>query len=559
MKPVEAKLKALIPFIKMFKSQWRTMALGMLLGIITIAASIALLGLSGWFLSATAIAGLTALGIKNFNFYTPAAGVRFLAVLRTAGRYGERIVTHDATLALLANIRIWLWQKLQPLPFEQQSKLKRGDILSRLLTDIDVLDQLYLRLLTPLLSFIILVILGGFVLSFWLPTYALYLVIGLLLVGGLLPWFGFYFSKQAAVSELSLKKDYRNAILEYGSHQMELRLFGLLSQQKMRMQALEVKMYSVQRKLSQNQAFIQALLFMIHTGVVISALLVAANASFDSEIAPPIVAMVVLAVMGLFELLTPVAMSSQYLSACSLAAARINQLTDNAQPQKFGQHQQLAKSGELLIENLTLSYDGVEVLSRFDLSLQATEKRVLLGRSGCGKTSVLAVISRLIECQQGVIKLDNIEIAEYCEKSLRQSITYIEQQPQIFSATLRDNLAIALADGEPVVERDLIQALTDAGLAHLLDTQGVDLWVGEGGRLLSGGELRRLAFARALLRDAPLILLDEPTEGLDIDTEQKIIKLMLDIFSEKTVLMVTHNLQHSQLFDSVSVIDIVEA
>ena len=132
MKPMpKIKLSELLPFIKMFKSRWQAMALGMLLGMITIAASITLLGLSGWFLSATAVAGLTALGIKNFNFYTPAAGVRFLAVLRTVGRYGERIVTHDATLKLLANIRIWLWQKLQPLSFAQQSQFKRGDILSR--------------------------------------------------------------------------------------------------------------------------------------------------------------------------------------------------------------------------------------------------------------------------------------------------------------------------------------------------------------------------------------------------------------------------------------------
>ena len=552
MKPMpKIKLSELLPFIKMFKSRWQAMALGMLLGMITIAASITLLGLSGWFLSATAVAGLTALGIKNFNFYTPAAGVRFLAVLRTVGRYGERIVTHDATLKLLANIRIWLWQKLQPLSFAQQSQFKRGDILSRLLTDIDVLDQLYLRLLAPLLSFVVLVIVGGLALSVWLPDYAMYLVLALLLLGGLLPWFGFKLSQQPAIAELVAKKDYRNSVLEYGSHQIELKLFGLLNNQRQKLEAFEGQIYTAQRKLISNQAFVQALLFMLHSSVVISSLYVAANASLTGTISPAVVAMLTVAIMGIFELLMPVAMSSQYLSACALAASRVNQLTQDSDVEQFGEHGQKAQLGKLEIENLSIRYDGDDVLSGFDLMVEAGSKLALIGHSGCGKTSVLSAVSRLIECHQGVIKLDNIEMSQYSESALRQSITYIEQQPQVFSATLRDNLGIALSDGEPLVEQDLKQALVDVGLAHLLETQGLDLWVGDGGRLLSGGEQRRLAFARALLRDAPLVLLDEPTEGLDIDTEQKMIKLLFDIFSDKTLVMVTHNTQRLHHFDDI--------
>ncbi len=549
------RLTALIPFIQMFKSRWRAMTTGMLLGIITLAAGIALLGVSGWFLSAAAVAGLTALGIKNFNFYTPAAAVRFLAVLRTAGRYGERIVTHDATLKLLADIRVWLWQKLQPLPFHLQSGLKRGDILSRLLTDIDVLDQLYLRLLTPLLSFIILVVTGGLALAFWLPDYALYLVTGLLILGAFLPWFGFKLSRRAAVEELTAKRAYRNSVLEYCSHQAELKLFGLTDKHRRNTRCSEERIYAAQRKLTHNQALIQALLFMLHSAVVISALYVAAGASLTGAVSPPVVAMIALALTGISELLTPLALSSQYLSACALAAGRVNELTQHAQAEVFGRHEQKARSGKLEIQNLNLSYDDVNVLSGFELTVEPGAKLALTGRSGCGKTSVLAAVCRLIPCHQGVIKLDDIEISRYSERALRRSVTYIEQQPQIFSATLRDNLSIALPDDEPVVERDLERALADVGLAYLSESQGLDLWVSDGGRPLSGGESRRLALARALLRDAPVILLDEPTEGLDTRTGRKIIRLLFDIFSDKTVVMVTHSTRYLHLFDSVRVIE----
>ena len=350
-------LKALLPFIRMFKGQWKAISLGLLLSMITVAASIGLLGLSGWFLSATAIAGLTALGIKNFNFYTPAAGVRFLAILRTVGRYGERIVTHDATLALLASIRIWLWQRLQPLSFQSLSRFKRGDILSRLLTDIEMLDQLYLRVLTPLISFVCLVIIGGLCLAYWIPEFAFYLTLGLLLLGGILPWFGFRLSKNSAVAELNAKKHYRSSVLEYCSHQIELTLFNQLPKHHEHLQEIENQLYSAQLRLIKNQALIQALLFMLHGGLVIMALYITAHASISGEINPPIVAMIVLVIMGVFELLMPVAISSQYLSSCSLAAGRITQLTQNKNVTEFGEHQHPAKTGKLDIEQLSLNYD----------------------------------------------------------------------------------------------------------------------------------------------------------------------------------------------------------
>lgn len=143
-------MRILLPFIRLFSHQWLMMVIGLVLTLTTLMAGIGLLSLSGWFLSATAVAGLTVIGSQSFNFFTPAGGVRFLSIARTASRYGERLATHEATFKLLTELRVWAWRKLFPLSAKNLQGLRRADMLNRLVADIDTLDHLYLRLLTPM-------------------------------------------------------------------------------------------------------------------------------------------------------------------------------------------------------------------------------------------------------------------------------------------------------------------------------------------------------------------------------------------------------------------------
>lgn len=188
-----------------------------------------------------------------------------------------------------------------------------------------------------------------------------------------------------------------------------------------------------------------------------------------------------------------------------------------------------------------------------DLSSGKRQEHIaILGRTGCGKSTLLQLLTRAWDPQQGEILLNDSPIASLNEAALRQTISVVPQRVHLFSATLRDNLLLASPGSS---DEALAEILRRVGLEKLLEDAGLNSWLGEGGRQLSGGELRRLAIARALLHDAPLVLLDEPTEGLDATTESQILELLAEMMCEKTVLMVTHRLRGLSRFQQIIVMD----
>ena len=191
-------------------------------------------------------------------------------------------------------------------------------------------------------------------------------------------------------------------------------------------------------------------------------------------------------------------------------------------------------------------------LDGITLSVNAGQRIAILGRTGCGKSTLLQLLTRAWDPQRGQIRFNNTLLTDFSEQALRKTVSVVPQRVHLFSATLRDNLLLAA----PEASDDALRAvLEQVGLHKLLEGDGLNSWLGEGGRQLSGGELRRLAIARALLHDAPLMLLDEPTEGLDATTESQILDLLANVMTGKTVLMVTHRLRGLASFDRIIVMD----
>lgn len=559
-------MKVLFPFLKLFKHQWLMMFTGLLLSVVTLMAGIGLLSLSGWFLSAAAVAGLSAATAMMFNYFTPAGGVRFLSIARTASRYGERLATHEATFKLLTQLRSWAWRKLLPLSAENLQGLRQGDLLNRLVADIDTLDHLYLRLITPMAASLIMLVVLYFFVAWFDTDLALILSGTLLAVWVLLPLVFYHLGRRPGVELLENKRQLRVLLLEFIQGQAEISLFGATNRFRAELAASEQALFSNQSAMANVTALSQAMLVLCH-GVAVVLVFYVATAGVGEHVPPgPILATMVFMTMACIEMLMPIAGAFQHLSSCVSAATRVNELLDQEPGISFNTDSELKiTKGELKISDLSFSYDGEhQVLSRLNLCIKAGEKVSLLGQTGCGKSSLLSLIAREWEAQEGEINIDGERLDRYSESSLREGITLVSQRIYLFAGTLRSNLILAQAEVEPLATRALrreaqagndvilIEVLNRVGLSSL--TQGeapLDAWIGEGGRQLSGGEQRRIGVARALLRDAPILLLDEPTEGLDKRTEREILALLFEFAKDKTVVMISHRLTAMEQMDCI--------
>ncbi|WP_107946613.1 heme ABC transporter ATP-binding protein/permease CydC [Shewanella baltica] len=551
-------MKVLIPFIRLFSRQWLMMSVGLLLTIITLMAGIGLLSLSGWFLSATAVAGLTIITAQSFNFFTPAGGVRFLSIARTASRYGERLATHEATFKLLTELRVWAWRKLLPLSAKNLQGLRRGDMLNRLVADIDTLDHLYLRLLTPMAASLLMTGLLYLFLAWFDAKLALSLCLFLVAIWLVMPLLFYRLGHAPSRTMLETKRHYRVQLLDMLQGQAELSLFGANDRFRQKLNDAQTELFRSQSAMANITALSQAILILSTGSALIMMLYLAAQGVGDAVPPGPMFALMVFATMACVEMMMPIAGAFQHLSGCVLAATRINEITEQEADIQFVTDTGLrAKSGALQIEDIHFGYrDDQHVLQGLSLEIKAGQKVALLGPTGCGKSSLLALITREWQAQQGHIKLDGLPLAEYSERGLRDAMTVISQRIYLFAGTLRENLVIALPviEGEKRTAHDkrLIDVLQRVGLGALLTgDKPLDRWIGEGGRQLSGGEQRRIGVARALLRDAPLLLLDEPTEGLDKRTEREILSLLFEFAQDKTLLMISHRLTAMAKMDQI--------
>jgi ATP-binding cassette subfamily C protein CydC len=564
--PVDATSRSIIqvlrPFVALFRRQWLMMLVGLLLTFITLLTGIGLLSLSGWFLSASAVAGLTVVTAQTFNFFTPAGGVRFFSIARTASRYGERLATHEATFKLLTQLRVWAWNKLLPLSAANLQGLRRGDLLNRLVADIDTLDHLYLRLLTPMAASLMMI---GTLLVFlgWFDSHLALSLCALLLAAWLiLPLVFYYLGKAPGQVLMQAQRQYRIELLDVIQGQAELSIFGANQRYLAKLEQAQHSLFSQQTMMANITGLSQALLILINGTAVVLMLYFAGQGVGELSPPGPLMALMVFATMASLEMMMPIAGAFQHLSSTVLAARRVTEITEQTPSVVFNLNSDLqAYHGALQITDIHFGYHShFPVLQGLELSIHAGEKVAILGPTGCGKSSLLGLITRDWAAQQGAITLDGQPISDYSDINLRAAMTVVSQRIYLFSGTLRDNLALALpylqGEAKKAHDQRFIEVLDKVGLQTLLqgDTP-LDCWIGEGGRQLSGGEQRRIGVARALLRDAPLLLLDEPTEGLDKRTERDILKVLLDFAQHKTLLMISHRLTALEQMDAVYLLE----
>lgn len=546
---MKASWLALWQVLKMFfRAQPYKLVIGMLMASMTIFFGVALLGLSGWFITATAVAGsISTLAALSFNVLIPSAIIRFLALARTGARYGERLVTHDATLTVLADLRERLFRGYAQSQAAQSLLKRPAQLLFRLTVDIDALDALYLRILVPAASALIVTIIMGIAFGAWLsPWLGVALVIWLLLVGLGVPLLMSFKAQRVARLKAYACEALRARAVDLVAGQVEMLMAGQMDRQFHAIMKADAYLSRADNDMNKLELCITIAHGLAMTLALIGALLICAVMVQSAVLGAPMAAFALLVVLAIFEPFTALRRGAVEFGRTMLAVKRLAPRLDvNALPFEVSAPQsQTALSNDMVLEvkDVSFAYSDTtrQVLQNVSLRMKRGQRVAVVGSSGSGKSTLLALIAQEMQPDSG--------------KIICPSFSMLTQRTELFKDTLRGNLLLA----NPQASDEMLwQALEDAGLASTIKQfpQGLDTWLGEGGQGLSGGQARRLTLARLLLRSAPLWLLDEPTEGLDQKTAQDVLERINTKVEHQAMLIATHLQREAKLANCMIVFD----
>ncbi|WIY53615.1 thiol reductant ABC exporter subunit CydC [Devosia sp. YIM 151766] len=530
-------MKALFAFLPLFRQRGGAFALALFLSLITLLSGVALLGTSGWFITATA---LTTLGL-GFNLFVPSAMVRGFSFIRILARYGERLVGHNATLKLLSDLRGWLFARLFPLLPLSNRSLRHGDLVSRLTADVDALDNAFLVAIGPWIA--ALLIGGGMtiLLGVLLPGAAL--AYGMAMAGAVLvvPVGLVWLSRAAGRASVEANADMRMAVLDGATGHADLTVLGALGTAAARFDEASAIAARLRRRLGAytagSGAMVQVLAALALVGTLWSGLVAVESGDVDG----PVMAGLLLAVLGSFEVTAMIVRSVGKASAAMAAAERLNALASLTPPiAEPAMPLSIPTAGTIALEDISFCYPGLPpILAGLSLDIAPGERIAIAGPSGSGKSTLLRLLLRLAEPQAGRIDIGGIPLEKFRTADVHAHMALLSQDSPVFIDTIRNNLLIGRADsGDQELWTVLAKAQLDIHVGSL--PKGLDTVVGEAGRTLSVGQARRLCLARALLSRAPVLLLDEPTDALDRDTELAFFRTLAEAATDRTVIMVTH-------------------
>ncbi len=513
--------------------------LSMLVSLVATLANVGLMAASGWFITAMAAAGLAGV---TMNYFTPAAIIRGLAILRTGGRYIDRVVGHEATLRLLADTRTHLFARMVPLAPAALDDLRSGDLLARLKADIDRLELTFLRLLSPLVVAVLTLAAVGLVLFLHDGLLSAGVLAVLAACGLLAPALAAAAASSPGRELTARSADLRRLVVDDLSGLMPLMVVGAFVGHRNRLVETMASLVEIERRLARRAALGQALGRLSGDLALIVALAVSVPLVTAGRMAGPDMAMAALlslsaaeAFMGLPAAFLGVA--STLASARRLFAIldRKPPVTDRAAPKP------MPDGRDISLDGVALHYPGAirPALENMTFDIPRGSRVALVGESGAGKSSVAALLARLRDPDAGEVRLGGTPIKELALADVRRTIGVVAQKPHLFTATLGDNLRL----GRPSATDEELAAVIDvAGLSDFVARlpQGLATPVGVAGTTLSGGEARRVAIARVLLIDPDILVLDEPGEGLDPETEAAVLDRVLDRMDGRTVILITH-------------------
>lgn len=530
-------MSALLAFRPLWRAHRRGFAVALLLAMLTLAAGAALLGTSGWFITAAA---LSTAGVA-FNIFGPSSLVRLFSFLRILSRYGERVTGHQATLRFLSDLRAWLFGRLFPVVPLSGTGLRHGDLVSRLVADVDALDSFFLVAVSPAVSVLAIGAVVTGLLALWLPAAAILYAPLVIAAAILVPLAALRRARAPGVRAVTRSADLRTAALDGMAGHRDFVVNGAtaraadaVSESARRLGRLRIELGDI--------VISAAALAQILAGIaLLGTLWLGLDALHAGRLGGPMLVGLLLAVAGSFEaaamLVRGVGRIGMGLAAAERLAAVAGTppaVSDPAAPIA------LPEGGDVAFDNVTFAYDSRRpVLDGVSLVIPAGARVAIVGASGSGKSTLVALLLRLADPTAGTVSVAGADLRTVRQADLHARVALLAQDAPVFMDTVRANLLV----GRPgATDAALWQALSRARIADTIRALpgGLDAFLGEGGRTLSAGEGRRLCLARALLSDAAILALDEPTGGLDPETEQAFLADLGAATAGRTVVIVTH-------------------
>jgi len=541
---------ALLGFLRGYEP---LVALSVLLGALTIGANISLLGTSAWLIAAAALQ--PPLG----SLYVAIVGVRFFGIARAAFRYAERLVSHNVTFRVLARLRVWLYRQLEPLFPAILATHRTGDLLARIVGDVEVLENFYVRLLAPVLVAGVTAAGVGLFLAGYGPELAAVFLGCFVAAGGLLPLWMRRLGREPA-REVVARRAHLSGLLVDGILGLaDLLAYGRADAHAEGLAQADAAYGRAQQHLARLSAFHTGLGTLL-TNLALWGLLVLAIPS----VAAGRIEGVMLGALGLltlaaFEATTPLPQAAQTWESVRTAAGRLLELADSPPPVREPAHPApLPQEASLEVDGLTFTYPGATrpALDGVSFRVPAGKKVAIVGPSGAGKSTLAHLLLRFWDPERGEIRLGGVPLKALPSEAVRSFFVVVPQRVEVFSATLRENLLLARPEATP---EELEEAVQAAGLEEVVSRlpQGYDTYLGERGGQLSAGERQRVAIAQAVLRlrEAPILLVDEPTAHLDPATEREVVASLLRLAQGRTVVWISHRLVGMEGMDEILVLD----
>ncbi|MGM0585161.1 MAG: amino acid ABC transporter ATP-binding/permease protein [Pseudomonadota bacterium] len=532
------------PLWRAFRLVWgaerSAMRRGAALTVCVLAMGAGLLALSGWFITAAGAAGLAGIGVA-FDVFRPSAGIRFLALGRTAARYGERLLTHDATLRALSALRIDLLRRQAGADWDALTRLRGETALTRITADVDALDGVALRLALPVMAGLVTLALAFAGLA-WLthPAVALAVSGGFALGGALALWrMGRASLAPSARAEQATQR-LRRAMIDLSRARRDLVVFGRMPRQRARVLEADAEARAALARLDAAERRAGLVLGALTAAIGAGALALGGRLAASGDLSAPLAALGFFAALGLAETVAPLRRGVAELGRMRDAAGRI--FPGAARPDPPARTAAPAPQAPAALEarELTCRRPGAPrpVIRGVSLTVAPGETVALVGASGSGKSTLLALMAGLLTPETGEVRWRGRPLQDWPEPALRAELTLVPQRSALIAGTIRDNLALAR---DALDDAEALAALEAAALAQTVAAKGgLSARLGERGAGLSGGEARRLALARGLLRRPRALLLDEPTEGLDAATARAVLAGIRRLLPGAAILVASH-------------------